>query len=225
MCLILSIMIAFTACSMQTANANLTHAQTMNQADRRITIGSRTVNIEDFQVERFLLKIDKDGPIPSHMPHLGQCWLWKAFRIKAGYGVVSFWKARCMAHRASYTIFVGVIPDGLDVCHHCDNTSCVNPSHLYAGTRSENILDMVRKGRNKGQMKALLRARAQSAIARRGEKLRIGDCAAKLKEKDIPEIRELKKQGVGGPTIARMYGVKTATIYAILWGRSWKHVT
>jgi hypothetical protein len=76
------------------------------------------------------------------------CWLWTGRTKGHGYG--QLWKARgktWLAHRVSYAAFVGPIPKGMFVCHKCDTPSCVNPSHLFLGTHSDNMRDSCAKGR------------------------------------------------------------------------------
>jgi hypothetical protein len=99
-----------------------------------------------------MAKVNKDGPIPAHMPHLGQCWEWTGALSADGYGlaVVSIKPTRMAgAHRVSFEQFVGPIPDDKpQVLHRCDNRRCVRPSHLFAGTHQDNMDDMMSKGRS-----------------------------------------------------------------------------
>ena len=76
-----------------------------------------------------------------------ECWEWTACRIKDGYGHVQFGGQLQLAHRVSWRLAHGPIPDGFLVCHNCDNPSCVNPNHLWLGTHQQNMDDMAAKCR------------------------------------------------------------------------------
>jgi hypothetical protein len=76
------------------------------------------------------------------------CWEWKGRRYASGYGVVAIAPGyREATHRVSWRAHFGLIPEGMSVCHHCDNPPCVRPDHLFLGTALDNMRDAQRKGR------------------------------------------------------------------------------
>lgn len=132
------------------------------------------------------------------------CWLWTGGLSPKGYGRFNAGNKRVeLAHRFSFRTHRGPIPEGLCVCHHCDNRKCVNPEHMFLGSQYENMQDMALKGR---------------APITKGEK-----CGkAKLTERQALEI--LRSKDVG-PSLAQKYGVNVSTIYNIRSGKRWAHLT
>jgi hypothetical protein len=130
------------------------------------------------------------------------CWLWTGARDHKGYGVLRRGRkySHARAHRVSYELHHGPIPDGLFVCHTCDNPPCVNPDHLFLGTNAENTADRHRKGRDaRGTRNGL----------------------AKLTE---AEVRAILADPRTQTAIARDYGVNPVTIHYIKVGRNWAHL-
>ncbi len=152
------------------------------------------------QLENFWLKVDKKSS-----PH--GCWLWVAGNT-AGYGIFRAFDRGLRASRLSYSILYGDPPVDMDVCHNCpggDNPLCVNPSHLFLGTRSQNMKDCVAKGRKNAAK---------------------GRLAGKTKLSPVQVYDARKRYDDGEPVvqIACRYGVSTPAISDIGLRKSWKHL-
>ena len=128
------------------------------------------------------------------------CWEWRHSKAREGYGRIKHGRTQeFRAHRVSWELVNGPIPDGLVVCHKCDNPPCCNPNHLFLGTRRDNHRDMLVKGR------------AKFPPVRRGDnhhKCTIPDANLPDIKSDARSLREISEQ----------YGVSTKTIWRIKHG-------
>lgn len=143
--------------------------------------------------------IEKNSiPVPE-----GGCWLWTKAWSRFGHGIDGVYGAEVVAHRTSWKVFVGEIPEGMCVCHKCDVPACVNPQHLFLGTKAENNADKIRKKRW-----------AKSLPGSQGSK----NSPAKISEEDVHDIRA---SSCKPSDMAKKFGVSPATISHIRRGRYW----
>lgn len=142
--------------------------------------------------KRFAKQIEKRGP--------DECWPWKGGRNGEGYGRIYFDGNTHNAQRAAWILFRGPIPEGMFVCHSCDNPYCVNPAHLFLGTPTDNMRDRDAKGRQA-----------------RGER----DGNAKLTEDNVRAIRRSCKSIYA---LSDLFGVAPTTIACARNGTTWAHV-
>lgn len=142
--------------------------------------------------------------------HENGCWIWTSTISTTQRGMYGSFKCNgieCKAHRVSYELYKGPIPEGLNVLHTCDESICVNPDHLFLGTQQDNINDMISKNRQ--------------SPPRPGEK----NGNAKLNAQDVVKVREMLAKGYRQRDIADKFGVAQTTISAINMGFSWKENT
>lgn len=129
----------------------------------------------------------------SMVPIAG-CWLWTGAMKSNGYGDTWLHGRVVSAHRAMFELHFGAIPIGKDVCHRCDVRACVNPHHLFLGSRADNMRDAAKKGR-------------------------LGHQCAKLSFDDAEAIRASSERGID---ISRRYGVTQNVICNIRAGRYYR---
>lgn len=189
--------------------------------------------------ERFWAFVNKDGPVPFFHPELGPCWLWTGSSCNPKdsqwrYGQFGITRSHIVrTHRYSYEMHVGPIPPKLFVCHHCNVTMCLRPSHLFIGTAKQNSEDMVAKGRSpKGDRQGLRvhperAARGDRSGARLHPELYKGERngAAKLTDDSVRAIRvAYAAGGITQDKLAKRYGVCRPLISHIVHYKVWKDV-
>lgn len=137
------------------------------------------------------------------------CWIWTGDKTRGyGYYQIGKWRRadgsydrhRDYAHRISWELHRGTIPDSIEVCHRCDVPLCVNPAHLFLGSHADNQADMAAKGR--------------SAQGERQGRARLKEAA----------VREIMASTETGESIGRRFGVTTQTVNDIRCGRTWAHL-
>lgn len=143
--------------------------------------------------ERFVIKTDEG------------CWGWKGCIPKnPGYGQFRSNMKKWRAHIASYLLHIGEIPDGMFVCHTCDNRVCSNPKHLFLATDLENKMDMVQKGRS-------------PILYKKG----CENPNAKLHKSQVEEIMKMLNSGFSQKIIAEKFNVSQSLISLIYLGKAW----
>lgn len=131
------------------------------------------------------------------------CWRWTGNKNNKGYGMTRFpsdgsgRRAMLLAHRVAYELTQGPIPEGLEVCHSCDNPECVRPDHLWLGTRAENTADCREKRRH------------VYGTRQPGAKLRVAD------------VLQVRSSVASVTTLAAQFGVSVRHVYRVRSGERW----
>lgn len=144
------------------------------------------------------------------------CWIWTGARNCNGYGALSIRvggvRTSPSAHRASYTLYVGEIPKGLQVLHKCDTPLCVNPEHLWLGTQLDNVRDCIAKGRARYNPQPSI----LPPVLRRAD-----NPNAKLTEDDVAAIRAAALEGESNSSMARKFNISDTHVARIVARKSW----
>jgi hypothetical protein len=166
----------------------------LGQTQRQKTALAKRQSMNITTEERFLRKVN--------ITTQDACWLWNGYKNKDGYGNIKIDNKTIKTHRYSYELSNGKIPEGMCVLHRCDNPGCVNPSHLFLGNHSDNMRDMVKKGRSS----------------------HFGG-NYKIKEIDILQIKRLYSTKLFTQKhLGRMFGVSNQEISNIVNNKTWCHL-
>lgn len=146
--------------------------------------------------QRFWPKVKKES---EHSWNGTECWEWTGYVTQHGYGQITTGGDTgplILVHRQSWILHFGDIPERMSVLHHCDNRKCVRPDHLFLGTYSDNMRDMIKKGRHPRYFMTMDKARAIRARYAEGN--------------------------ITYKQLAKELGIHPSTIGNILSGKQWK---
>lgn len=172
--------------------------------NRRHNAKKRGIDPNIYRIRSEISPLDRlmVNSIPE--PNSG-CWLWLGRLDKDGYGSIVINNKLQRAHRASYFLLKGPVPDGLIVRHTCDFPPCINPDHLLVGTHLDNTCDAFRRGRR---------------VPMRGE----GHTGSKLTDDSVTAIRARFANGERQAALAAEFGVSVGATVAVIRRKTWKHV-
>lgn len=171
--------------TVQQGNLRRGHTQSCGCFQSEVRIGPNTT-IERFEAK--YIPVTETG-----------CWLWIGGHYRNGYGTFTMpHRTSCKAHRASWVLHNGSIPEDLQVLHKCDVRACVNPNHLFLGTNADNRIDCVKKGRM--------------------------NHPARLTVEQVKEIRSMRASGVTTQILSDKFQISAGYVRAIVLRRNWAHV-
>ena len=164
-------------------------------------------SVRTFDIDKILSRFNRKITIAPN-----GCHEWIGSLQSNGYGRFNPFGKSMYAHRFAALMKFGIVTTKIDVCHKCDNRKCVNPDHLFLGTRKENMQDAVAKGRQ---------ARGEKlSIMRRGENCK----SSKLTWESVRKIRDMKAAGVKTSELADQFKVSMDNIRKIVRFNTWKEI-
>lgn len=169
--------------------------------------------------ERFWEKVEQGAE--------DECWIWigAIFRNTLGYGQIQMGGRPHLAHRVSWLLANGPVPDGSQVLHRCDVAPCVNPAHLFLGDRSANMKDMVAKGRWNGNRNGVAGDRNGTRTKPQSRPRGETHSRAVLTEEIVREMRRLHRGGTPQVRLVERYGVNKSVVSKVVRRRTWAHVS
>lgn len=170
-------------------------------SSRNFFIVTEGVSTEDLSL---FMKISLEERFWSKVSKSEGCWKWQGAFRSDGYGKINKEGKSHSAHRISWEITNGPIPEGLWVLHKCDNPPCVNPKHLFLGTAADNMADKMAKGRDR-------------YVPHIGE----DNPRCKL---TVEKVKEIRASDMTCNQLSELYGVTDGTISAIRTRKLWKHI-
>lgn len=210
----------------------------MNEATESVSRAHKEIKLSAKDIERFWSKVDKDGPTQPHMTT--PCWVWTAGKTD-GYGCFRVGGNACKTHRVAWVMHHDQVPHdgsahGICVCHQCDVRNCVNPSHLFLGTNTDNMRDKEIKGRGNHAKGDRHSSRTHPERLLRGDKhytrlhpewVPRGEAngLSKLTADKVIKIRSTYGGGlVSCHQLGMQFGVTKSVISKVIRYKLWKHI-